>query len=294
MTPPAPLQLPTADEALGLGPGPHGERAGQRARAGRGAARGPARRARGRAAPVGRGDAGAEQRRGDRRAAAPTCTPTSRCGRRARRPRSRSTSSSPSCARTARSTTCSPALDPAGLDPTAARLLEKTLEEFRRAGVDQDDATRARLAEISERITAVDQEFSRNIRDDVRTVKATPEQLAGLPEDWLDAHPADDEGLVTVTTDYPDAVPARMFVQDADVRRQITIAFLERGWPAERAAAQGAVRPAPRVRQPRRLRRLGVVRRRGEDDREGPGDPGVHRPDRAGRAGADGARPGAW
>ena len=58
------------------------------------------------------------------------------------------------------------------------------------------------------------------------------------------------------------------------------MAFLERGWPAERAAAQGAVRPAPRVRQPGRLQRLGVLRRRGEDDREGPGDPGVHRPDR--------------
>ena len=124
------------------------------------------------------------------------------------------------------------ALDPAGLDPTGSRLLEKTLEEFRRAGVDQDDATRARLAAISERITAIDQEFSRNIRDDVRTVKATPEQLAGLPEDWLEAHPVDDDGLVTVTTDYPDAVPARMFVKDADVRRRVTIAFLERGWPA--------------------------------------------------------------
>jgi thimet oligopeptidase len=124
------------------------------------------------------------------------------------------------------------ALDPAALDPTGARLLDKTLEEFRRAGVDQDDATRARLAEISERITAIDQEFSRNIRDDVRSVKATREQLGGLPEDWLEAHPADDDGLVTVTTDYPDAVPARMFVRDADIRRQITIAFLERGWPA--------------------------------------------------------------
>jgi thimet oligopeptidase len=123
------------------------------------------------------------------------------------------------------------ALDPAGLDQTAARLLEKTLEEFRRAGVDQDDATRKRLAEISERITTIDQEFSRNIRDDVRTVRATPDQLAGMPEDWLAAHPVDDDGLVTVTTDYPDAVPARMFVRDADVRRQITIAFLERGWP---------------------------------------------------------------
>jgi thimet oligopeptidase len=122
-------------------------------------------------------------------------------------------------------------LDPTGLDPTKGRLLEKTLEEFRRAGVDQDDATRKRLAEISERMTAIDQEFSRNIRDDVRTVKATPDQLAGLPEDWLAAHPVDDDGLVSVTTDYPDAIPARMFVRDREVRRQITVAFLERGWP---------------------------------------------------------------
>src|SRR4051812_15416302 len=119
------------------------------------------------------------------------------------------------------------ALDPTGLDPTGARLLDKTLEEFRRAGVDQDDETRKRLAEISERITTIDQEFSRNIRDDVRTVRATPDRLAGMPEDWLAAHPADDGGLVTVTTDYPDAVPARMFVRDADVRRQVTIAFTE-------------------------------------------------------------------
>ena len=123
------------------------------------------------------------------------------------------------------------ALDPARLDPTASRLLAKTLEEFRRAGVDQDDATRKRLAEISERITTIDQEFSRNIRDDVRTVRVAPERLAGMPEDWLAAHPADAEGLVTVTTDYPDAVPARMFVRDADVRRQVTTAFTERGWP---------------------------------------------------------------
>jgi thimet oligopeptidase len=123
------------------------------------------------------------------------------------------------------------ALDASGLDAVAARLLAKTLEDFRRGGVDQDEATRKRLAEISERITTIDQEFSRTIRDDVRTVRATPEQLAGMPADWLEAHPADAEGLVTVTTDYPDAVPARMFVRDRDVRREITVAFLDRGWP---------------------------------------------------------------
>jgi thimet oligopeptidase len=124
------------------------------------------------------------------------------------------------------------AADPAGLAPVAARLLEKTLDDFRRAGVDLDEKARRRLTEINERLTEVGQEFGRTIRDDVRTVRVPPERLAGLPEDWLDAHPVDQDGLVTVTTDYPDSLPARMFVHDADVRRQVTVAFLQRGWPA--------------------------------------------------------------
>ena len=123
------------------------------------------------------------------------------------------------------------ALDPTGLDAQAARLLTKTLEDFRRAGVDRDDATRARLTEINERLTELGQDFGRNIRDDVRTVRVTPERLAGLPADWLAAHPAGEDGLVAVTTDYPDAVPVRMFAHDAGVRRDVTVAFLDRGWP---------------------------------------------------------------
>ncbi|WP_051218079.1 M3 family metallopeptidase [Nocardioides insulae] len=123
-------------------------------------------------------------------------------------------------------------LDPAEFDPLATRLLEKTLQDFRRSGVDRDDATRARLTEVKERLTQLGQDFSRVIRDDVRTVRVAPERLAGLPEDWLAAHPADEDGLVTVTTDYPDALPVRMFCHDADVRRELTVAFLERGWPA--------------------------------------------------------------
>jgi len=122
-------------------------------------------------------------------------------------------------------------VDASGLDGTAARLLEKTLEDFTRAGVDKDDATRARLAEINERLTALDQEFSRNIRDDVRYVKVAPERLEGMPKDWLDEHPVDEEGLVSISTDYPDTVPARMFVKDQDVRAQLAQAFLGQGWP---------------------------------------------------------------
>jgi thimet oligopeptidase len=123
-------------------------------------------------------------------------------------------------------------------DPQAARLLDRTLRDFRRAGVDRPDDVRARLTRINERLTELGQEFSRVIRDDVREVRVTPDRLAGMPEDWLAEHPAGEDGLVGVTTDYPDSVPARMFVHDAAVRRDVTIAFLERGWPHNDAVLQ--------------------------------------------------------
>lgn len=124
-----------------------------------------------------------------------------------------------------------PAEQTDALDPLAKRLLEKTLQDFTRAGVDRDDATRARLAEINERLTELNLEFSRVTRDDVRITTATPEQLDGMPADWLEAHPVNDKGLVEITTDYPDALPVRMFAKDPSVRHAVTVAGLERGWP---------------------------------------------------------------
>jgi thimet oligopeptidase len=123
------------------------------------------------------------------------------------------------------------ALDPAGLDAQSARLLDKVLESFTRSGVDRDEETRARVAAIKERITEIDQEFGKVIRDDVRELRVPPDRLDGMPADWLDAHPVDDQGLVRVTTDYPDAIPVRLFAHDAEVRRDLTVQFLTRGWP---------------------------------------------------------------
>ena len=60
---------------------------------------------------------------------------------------------------------------------------------------------------------------------------------------------------------------------------------------AQRSGPEGDVRAASRAGQPGRLRGLARLRRRGEDDRRGAGDPGVHRQDRRRRRGADEARP---
>ncbi|MBL8931720.1 MAG: Zn-dependent oligopeptidase [Kineosporiaceae bacterium] len=117
------------------------------------------------------------------------------------------------------------------LDPEAARLLEHTLRDFRRSGVDRDEATRERIRVVRERIVEVGQDFSRTIRDDVRSIRLEPSRLDGLPHDWIEDHPPDGDGLVTVTSNYPDSIPFRTFCRDAAARRELATACLNVGWP---------------------------------------------------------------
>ena len=123
------------------------------------------------------------------------------------------------------------AADPTGLDADSTRLLEFVLRDFRRSGVDKPDEVRQRLREISEELTLAGQEFGRVIREDVRSIRIAPERLAGLPQDFIDAHPADADGLVAITTDYPDLIPFRTFAADREARRDLVVEFLSRGWP---------------------------------------------------------------
>ncbi|MFF0497367.1 M3 family metallopeptidase [Nocardia aobensis] len=127
------------------------------------------------------------------------------------------------------------ATDSSRLDEVSARMREHVLRDFRRSGVDRDEATRGRLREISERLTVLEQEFGRAIREDVRSIRVTPGTLDGLPADFVTAHPPAADGFVTVTTDYPDYLPLRTYARDADARRALTVEFESRGWPANDA-----------------------------------------------------------
>jgi thimet oligopeptidase len=123
------------------------------------------------------------------------------------------------------------AVDPEDLDDGGRRVLSLSLRDFRRAGVDQDKSVRARIRELNERETLVAQEYSKNIRDGVRTITLDAAQLEGLPEDYLEAHPAGDDGKVVISTEYPDYVPYMTFGRDRDARARLLHEFLNRAWP---------------------------------------------------------------
>lgn len=122
------------------------------------------------------------------------------------------------------------AVDVSGADEATRRLHEQMLRDYRRAGVDRDDTTRARLQEIEAELTKLGQRFSKNISEDTRTVEVRdPARLAGLPQDFLDSHPPDEHGVVHISTDYPDYNPVITYASDDELRRELYVKFRSRG-----------------------------------------------------------------
>jgi thimet oligopeptidase len=124
------------------------------------------------------------------------------------------------------------ALDVSTEDAGTQHYLATTLREFRRSGVDRDDATRARVRELQEELVGIGQDFDRNIRSDTRSAILAPAALAGLPDDYVRAHPVDEDGLVRVTTEYPDIIPFLSYATDASAREELWRLFRQRGHPA--------------------------------------------------------------
>jgi thimet oligopeptidase len=121
-------------------------------------------------------------------------------------------------------------------DAQTQRFVEKLLREFRRAGVDKDEATRTRLKTLSDEIVKVGQEFGRQIREDVRKIEVdSAAELEGLPKDWIDAHAPNEAGKIVITTNYPDFFPVQNYAKSEKLRRELLIAFNSRGTPANEA-----------------------------------------------------------
>jgi thimet oligopeptidase len=126
-------------------------------------------------------------------------------------------------------------IDPDTLQPAAADLLARTLTDFRAQGAHLEADLRGELATISDRITALSISFSENIRNARGSIRIAPERLAGLPQDFIDAHPAGDDGLVEVTTDYPDLLPFTAMAHDAAARAELMRAARMQAYPENEA-----------------------------------------------------------
>jgi thimet oligopeptidase len=124
------------------------------------------------------------------------------------------------------------ALDVSHADAATRYYVQRQLLEFHLAGVDKDDATRARLKQLNDQLTDEQSMFDRNISDGQKSVSVTDRsELDGLPQDYIDRHKPDKDGIIHITTDYPDVLPALRFTRSDALRRRLWEAFDTRAYP---------------------------------------------------------------
>jgi len=124
------------------------------------------------------------------------------------------------------------ALDVSKADSATQYYVQRTLLEFRLAGVDKDDATRARIKTLNDEITKYASQFQRNLAESqIKVVVKDPKELEGLPEDFIKAHKPAADGTITLTSDSPDVTPVLKFCKNADLRKRIFLAYNNRAYP---------------------------------------------------------------
>jgi thimet oligopeptidase len=127
------------------------------------------------------------------------------------------------------------AIDLNSADPGTSHYVDQTLLNYRLAGVDKDDATRAHLRELSDKATELSLTFAKHVQENVNRVEVRdPAELEGLPQDYIRNHPPDEKGVVTLTTDFPDMQPVMTFATNANLRLRMFLAYNTRAYPANR------------------------------------------------------------
>jgi thimet oligopeptidase len=118
-----------------------------------------------------------------------------------------------------------------GADAPTRHYVERTLRDFRRAGVDKDEATRGRIKALREELVTLGQQFDENIASDVRTIELDPRDLDGLPDDFKRSHAPGPNGKVTLTTNNTDYQPFLTYASSSTARAALWKLYRLRGHP---------------------------------------------------------------
>ncbi|HSW61349.1 MAG TPA: M3 family metallopeptidase [bacterium] len=121
--------------------------------------------------------------------------------------------------------------DPA-LDSDDKYFLGDVIADFKRNGVDKDEATREAIKKLSAEIIALEQTFYSNIGSDKKIIKIKDlNRLIGLPEDFIKGKKPDEEGNIILTTDWPDYFPVMENAQDESLRMEMYKNVMNIGYP---------------------------------------------------------------
>ena len=117
-------------------------------------------------------------------------------------------------------------------DAVTQRYVAHVLRDFRRAGVDRDEPTRQKIRALKDELVNLGQTFETNIREDVRHISLDRvEDMAGLPQDYIDKHKPGADGKILINTEYPNTIPFMSYAKNDTARKALYTVFRQRGYP---------------------------------------------------------------
>ena len=135
------------------------------------------------------------------------------------------------------------AIDISGTNPATKYYVQRQLLEFRLAGADKDDETRARLKKLLDKLTDLQSAYDRNISDDQRSITIdSAAELDGMPKDFVEAHKPGPDGKIKLTTNYPDVFPILTFAKSDAVRKRLYLEFDNRAYPKNKEVLMDMIR----------------------------------------------------
>jgi thimet oligopeptidase len=127
------------------------------------------------------------------------------------------------------------AVNVSSADSATKHYMERTLLEYRLAGVDKDAATRAEIKKRLDHITDAELKFGRNVQENPNHVVVKDKaELAGLPADFIAARKPAADGSITLSTDETDSTPVMTYATSDDLRKRMFLAYYTRAYPANK------------------------------------------------------------
>jgi thimet oligopeptidase len=132
--------------------------------------------------------------------------------------------------------------DARALSGERRRLLDFWLRDFRRAGQELQPEQRAELERLRNRMVEIEIAFQRNVNEYEDWIEASREQLAGLPDDFIERlKPGETPRTYRVSLDYPEINPFLEQARDRSLREALSRKSWNKAVDANRALLNEAV-----------------------------------------------------
>lgn len=103
------------------------------------------------------------------------------------------------------------------------KLLEETLTDYKRIGLDLPQDKQNELKDLQKQLSQIETDFSQAINDYEDELWVKESELSGCDPEFIKNLKVNEKGERRVTLQYPDYLPVMEFCRSEDVRKQLTI-----------------------------------------------------------------------